>query len=146
MPELESTMRHVAQRIPHPQTWLRSRTPWTSLACLIALASVGCTVDEIPEGLKRTPDGNGPEVRFNLYHKPLPEIPMPNDVAMWPDPTSRTGLRINASIVAPTEIEETARKKFDQLEGWGTFAQRREGRAQTDTLTLRHGRLRLRER
>ncbi|MCA9626569.1 MAG: hypothetical protein KC766_02830 [Myxococcales bacterium] len=115
-------MRHVAQRIPHPQTWLRSRTPWTSLACLIALASVGCTVDEIPEGLKRTPDGNGPEVRFNLYHKPLPEIPMPNDVAMWPDPTSRTGLRINASIVAPTEIEETARKKFDQLEGWGTFA------------------------
>lgn len=83
---------------------------------------LGCTVDEVPQGLKRTPQGNGPEIRFNVYHKPLPEIPMPNDVAMWPDPTSRTGLRVNASMVAPTQVERTAREKFDQLEGWGTFA------------------------
>jgi hypothetical protein len=82
----------------------------------------GCTVDEVPAGLKRTPPGGGPVVRFDLYHQPLPEIPLPNDAAMWPDPTSRTGLRINASLVAATDIEVVAREKFDTLEGWGTFA------------------------
>ena len=65
--------------------------------------------------------GKGPTVRFDLFHKPLPEIPLPNDVATWPDPTSRTGLRLNASVVAPTEIERDARERFDRLEGWGTF-------------------------
>src|SRR5262245_54606147 len=88
----------------------------------LALFGLGCTVDEVPAGLRRTPSGNGPTVRFDLYHQPLPEIPLPNDVATWPDPTSRTGLRINASVVAPTSIEAVAREKFDTLEGWGTFA------------------------
>ncbi|MBX3182018.1 MAG: hypothetical protein KIT72_10830 [Polyangiaceae bacterium] len=92
-----------------------------ALGLLTALQS-GCGVDEAPLGLKRTPAGDGPTVRFDLHHRPLPEIPMPNDVAMWPDPTSRTGLRINASQVAPTHIEQSAREKFNQLEGWGTFA------------------------
>jgi hypothetical protein len=95
-------------------------------ALLLGLSAAGCGVDEIPAGLKKTPSCNGDgcsaSVRFDLYHKPLPEIPLPNDSAMWPDPTSRTGLRVNASVIAPTEIEATARKKFDTLEGWGTYA------------------------
>jgi hypothetical protein len=98
----------------------------TACVVLLGLSAAGCGVDEIPDGLKKTPSCNGEEcaasVRFDLYHKPLPEIPIPNDAAMWPDPTSRTGLRVNASVVAPTEIEATARKKFDTLEGWGTYA------------------------
>jgi len=61
-------------------------------------------------------------VRFNLGHQPLPEIPLPNDTATWPDPTSRTGLRVNASLVAPTAIEQQARQRFSEMEGWGTFA------------------------
>jgi hypothetical protein len=61
-------------------------------------------------------------VRFDLAHKPLPDIPLPSDTATWPDPTSRTGLRINASIVAPTSIESEARQRFTEMEGWGTFA------------------------
>src|SRR5687768_10125206 len=89
---------------------------------VVAVLGSGCTVDEAPAGLKRTPPGSGPVVRFDLYHQPLPEIPLPNDAAMWPDPTSRTGLRINASLVAATDIEIVAREKFDTLEGWGTFA------------------------
>jgi len=94
----------------------------TLMALGFAAVSVGCTAEKVPDGLRRTPQGNGPIVRFDLEHKPLPEIPMPNNAAMWPDPTSRTGLRINASLVAPTHIEADAREKFDQLEGWGTFA------------------------
>lgn len=86
-----------------------------------ALALLACNTDA-PEGLRRTPSGPGATVRFDLAHTPLPDIPIPNDTATWQDPTSRTGLRINASLIAPTEIERDARRRFDQLEGWGTFA------------------------
>jgi translation initiation factor IF-1 len=61
-------------------------------------------------------------VRYDLGARPLPAIPLPNDSATWPDPTSRTGLRINASLIAPTNIERQARTRFSQMEGWGTFA------------------------
>lgn len=101
---------------------IMKRVELCALTGAVALASLGCSVDEMPDGLKKTPGGDGPTVRFDLYHQPLPEIPLPNDSAMWPDPTSRTGLRVNASVVAPTSIEETARRKFDTLEGWGTYA------------------------
>ncbi len=96
-------------------------------ACLplLSLAStgsaLGCTVDQAPDGLKRTPAGTGPLVRFNTQHKPLPDIPFPNDVGTWPDPTSRTGLRVNPSLFAPTSIERDARHKFGELEGWATY-------------------------
>ena len=94
----------------------------TSLALAICCATLGCSIDEVPEGIGKTPGGESATVKWDLYHKPLPDIPFPNDQAMWPDPTSRTGMRVNASIVAPTSIEETARRKFDELEGFGTYA------------------------
>ncbi len=93
----------------------------TTGVLLLGFSSLACSFDELPDS-KRTPSGPGNTIRFDLYHRPLPEVPLPNDVAMWPDPTSRTGLRVNASIVAPTSIEETARRKFDTLEGWGTYS------------------------
>ncbi len=86
------------------------------------LALVGGCVDRVPDGFGRTPPGPGAVVRFDLAAKPLPEIPLPNDTATWPDPTSRTGLRVNASLVAPTQIERQARERFSRMEGWGTFA------------------------
>jgi hypothetical protein len=89
---------------------------------IVSLLLLGCSVDEVPEGLGPKPATTGALVRWDLYNKPLPDIPFPNDEAMWPDPTSRTGMRVNASVVAPTNIEETARHKFNQLEGFGTFA------------------------
>lgn len=101
------------------------RSSLTRLALVIPAAlllAVPSCDESAPDGLRRTPDGPGATVRFDLAHVPLPDIPLPNDTATWPDPTSRTGLRINASLVAPTEIEKDAREQFDQLEGWGTFA------------------------
>jgi hypothetical protein len=83
--------------------------------------SSGC-LDRAPNDFGRTPPGPGATVRYDLGHKPLPEVPLPNDTAAWPDPTSRTGLRINASLLAPTAIERGARERFSQMEGWGTFA------------------------
>ncbi|MBX3215459.1 MAG: hypothetical protein KF850_25705 [Labilithrix sp.] len=80
---------------------------------------VGCDVDTAPEGLRRTPEGTGPLVKFDTSHRPLPEVPLPNDVATFADPTSRTGVRVNVSLVAPTHMERRAREDFASMEGWG---------------------------
>ena len=79
-----------------------------------------CDIDTIPEGLRRTPPGNGPQVKFDTSQRPLPEVPLPNDVATFADPTSRTGVRVNVSLVAPTHMERRAREDFASMEGWGT--------------------------
>src|SRR5580704_14033125 len=91
-------------------------------ALLSACALAACAGDTIPVPLQATPPGSGAAVVFDLTQRPLPNIPLPNDVATFPDPTSRTGRRINASQFAPTFMERTARQAFDELEGWGTFA------------------------
>ena len=98
---------------------LRTIAFWVLFGNLTASA---CVMDRAPDGLGRTAPGPGTTVRYDLANKPLPAIPLPNDSATWPDPTSRTGLRINASLVAPTNIEKQARARFSQMEGWGTFA------------------------
>lgn len=99
--------------------WLAKATTF-ALACTAALTA--CTVDTAPEGTRRTPAGTGPLVVFDTLRRPLPEIPQPNDVATFADPTSRTGRRLNVSLVAPTSFESIARQGFDSVEGWGTFA------------------------
>src|SRR5262245_42432367 len=81
-----------------------------------------CGVDTIPSGLRATPEGNGPTVKFDTAHRPLPEVPLPNDVATFADPTSRTGRRLNVSLVAPTSFERRAREDFSTMEGWGVSA------------------------
>ena len=65
---------------------------------------------------------HGKKIVFDTARRPLPEIPQPNDIATFADPTSRTGWRINVSLVSPTRLESVARKGFNSLEGWGTFA------------------------
>jgi hypothetical protein len=90
----------------------------TALAVALAVSLLGC--GDKPEGLALTEPGDGPTVRWNLSAKPLPDLPLPNDIATRPDPTSATGKRVNASIVAPTDFEVSLREKLDRLTGWGT--------------------------
>ncbi len=89
-------------------------------ALAASVTVTGCN-ESAPLDFGRTPEGSGAAIRYDLAHTPLPDIPLPNDTATWADPTSRTGLRVNASLTAPTEIERDARQRFDELEGWGTF-------------------------
>jgi len=89
-----------------------------SAACILALGAA-CGIDTAPDGLRATPAGTGPVVKFDTAHRPLPEVPLPNDVACFADPTSRTGRRINVSLVAPTFMERNAREDFTSMEGWG---------------------------
>jgi pimeloyl-ACP methyl ester carboxylesterase len=75
-----------------------------------------------PTGLRRTPAGSGPTVIIDWDAEPLPEIPLPNDLATRADPTSITGLRLNISEDAPTEMERRARRKINGLTGFGVYA------------------------
>ncbi|MBL8949820.1 MAG: hypothetical protein JNK82_03525, partial [Myxococcaceae bacterium] len=86
-----------------------------------AVLLVACSPSAAPEGLMPTPFGSGATVKFDIYHRPLPDIPLPNDFATRFDPGSPTKLRVNASMVASTEWEIGARKVLDGLDGWGTF-------------------------
>ena len=88
----------------------------------VALSLLACESGGLPQGWAETGPGTGPRIVWDLEAEPLPEIPLPNDVATWPDPDSPTGRRINASLVAPSSMERRLRQEFDRLDGWGTFA------------------------
>ena len=86
----------------------------------ILLLSLACA--PYPEGLRKTPPGNGPEVRVDWDAEPLPDIPYPNDLATTVDATSPTGLRLNVPLAANTHMEEVARIKLNQLTGFGIYS------------------------
>jgi len=82
---------------------------------------VGCAPG--PEGLAPAEQGPGPKVSFDVFHRPLPDIPLPNDFATRFDGLQPTKRSINASIeVAPTQWEKSTRMELDAVSGWGTLA------------------------
>ena len=108
---------------PEAFAHLRSLRAFAVCSCLSLLVVLGACARGAPlEGLAPARETGGPRVAFDLSHKPLPEIPFPNDLATRPDPTSPTGLRINASLIAPTQLERGVRGLLDTLDGFGTFA------------------------
>ncbi|MFT5358100.1 MAG: hypothetical protein ACI9KE_005337 [Polyangiales bacterium] len=92
-----------------------------SLALLLGGLSA-CQTGGRPDAFGLTPEGDGPRIKWDLNNDALPEIPLPNDIATWPDRTSPTGRRINVSMLAPTGFERFTRELFDSLDGWGTYA------------------------
>ncbi|MFW5920495.1 MAG: hypothetical protein ACOCUS_01545, partial [Polyangiales bacterium] len=120
-----------------------------AVSVAMVLLAMGCTGGGLAEGWRQAPAGDGPIVKWDLTAEPLPEIPLPNDVATWPDPTSPTGRRINASTVAPSGMETRLRQNFDRLDGWGTFAPLTvsfDAPIDTDALEERQGRGRFGQR
>ncbi len=95
-------------------------TNWMLVAVGSALIVAACAGDP-PEGLTETARGGGPVVVFDILHRPLPEIPLPNDVATRVDPTSPTGRRVNISLLSPTYLETDLRAKANNLAGFGIF-------------------------
>ena len=85
----------------------------------LGLLLTGCLGSE-PEGLAPAMTA-ATTVKMDFYHRPLPEIPLPNDIATRYDPGSATGRRINASMLADTRFESRLRQLIDQLDGWGVF-------------------------
>ncbi len=100
---------------------LRHVSPLLGLLAASGTAA-GCLSDA-PTSLGAAPSGSGPVVRFDVFHKPFPDIPLPNDFATRYDPTSPTQRRLDASILAgPTSWEQATREELDKLSGWGTLA------------------------
>jgi len=66
-------------------------------------------------------DGAGPVVVFDLMGEPLPEIPLPNNVATRLDANSPTGRFLNISKIAPTFMESDLREKANNLDGFGAY-------------------------
>jgi hypothetical protein len=91
------------------------------LIAVLAVAVVaGCTSPE-GSGLIKTAPGSGAQVKFDVFHRPLPDVPLPNDYATRFDASSPTKRRINASMLAATTWEKATRETLDQLDGWGTY-------------------------
>ena len=70
------------------------------LAILAILFVSGCNSSD-SDGLKGSPKSET-TVKFDFFHKPLPEIPLPNDIATTFDKDSPTKRRVNASMIAPS--------------------------------------------
>jgi hypothetical protein len=87
---------------------------------LVIRGSAGCHPDR-PAGLAATERRGGPRVVFEPDATPLPEIPLPCDLATRLDPSSPTGRRINVSLDAVTQYERETREKYNRLDGFSTF-------------------------
>lgn len=92
------------------------------VALALAACALACKSGAPFEGLAPAQPTSGPHVVVDLTRKPLPELPFPNDLFTLPDATSATGLRLNASLIAPTRLEQRVRSLLDGLDGFGTFA------------------------
>ena len=90
---------------------------------LAALLACSC-IDQAPEGLAPSQFEEGaPMVIFDPNAKPLPEIPLPNDVATRLDANEPfTGRRINVSFDAPTAVERDVRRRAELNNGFGTYS------------------------
>ena len=93
-----------------------------TLGVVAVLGTVIASCAPFPEGLRATPDGQGPVVVVDWDARPLPDLPFPNDLATRSDPFSPTGLRVNLSEEASTELERKARRKLNELTGFGIYA------------------------
>jgi hypothetical protein len=90
---------------------------WSAIGLL---GAIGCASPE-GKGLLETPVGTGAQVKFDLFHRPLPEIPFPNDLATRFDPSSPTRRRVNISLSANTDWEAATRAELDALDGFSTY-------------------------
>jgi len=92
------------------------------LSCWVAALCITACGEE-PAGLAPAVIQEGaPVVVFEPEARPLPEIPLPNDLATRLDPTEPfTGRRLNVSLEAPTRVERDVRRKAAMTNGFGTF-------------------------
>jgi hypothetical protein len=73
--------------------------------------SAGLTFDD--------PMPYGPQVVFDPLAKPVPEVPIPNDLLLRPKGQQTLW---NVSTHAPTKLERQLREHFNTLDGFGPFA------------------------
>ncbi len=97
------------------------RLGWRRATLLATLAAWTLACDQEPPVLaEATPAAV--TVKLDFAHKPLPEVPLPIDLATRYDAASPTRRRLNASVLATTVFERDTRERIDRMDGWGVFA------------------------
>src|SRR5688572_10228616 len=115
MTRLASPPRQTARLLPP-----RASSLISSLALgTAAFISLGSCAQE-SEGLADAQPAQT-TVKMDFFHKPLPDIALPNDIATRYDEESPTKRRINASMIAPTGFEARIRERLDRMDGWGVL-------------------------
>lgn len=109
----------MSNRLPAGAHVRAPRRFMTTLGVTAALVFAGCNSSG-STGLQESPK-SPTTVKYDFFHMPLPEIPLPNDIATVFDKDSPTKRRINASLIAPTRFERAVRGRLDELDGWGVF-------------------------
>ena len=88
---------------------------------VLVVTLFGCEPSETTPLL---PVGNGPHgpgIIFDPLARPVADIPLPNDLALIADSTTRTGLSWNTSLMQPTAHQRELRAKLNRLDGFGPF-------------------------
>lgn len=93
---------------------------WARISIVSILSSLAACSGGDPEGLAPAQPA-ATTVKLDFAHRPLPDIPLPNDLATRYDESSPTRRRVNASMVAPTALESRVRRLADQIDGWGVL-------------------------
>ncbi|HAN30925.1 MAG TPA: hypothetical protein DCQ06_04955, partial [Myxococcales bacterium] len=94
---------------------------FTRIFVSIALMLNAACVENPVRGIQKSIAANT-VVKVDFLKRPLPELPLPNDLATIYDGTAATKRRINASMTAPTAFERLTRQRIDQMDGWGVYA------------------------
>jgi hypothetical protein len=65
---------------------------------------------------------HGPKVTFDPLERPIPNIPLPNDLALTPSDSTASGVAWNTSIERVSEHQVHLRNMLNKLDGFGPFA------------------------
>jgi len=88
---------------------------------LVAIFTAACHDGGAREPSQTVVRQDGPQVVWDPLHRPIPEIPFPNDKATRRDDESPTGLRLNISGQAVTDVERRQREGMQRLSGAATM-------------------------
>ena len=86
-----------------------------------AIACLWACEGPSPAGWAEAENTGGPKVVWDIEALPLPEVPLPNNVATRLDAASPTGRFVNVSTQATTRHESKVRAKFNKMDGFGAY-------------------------
>ena len=90
------------------------------LLIVVAAGLLGACQDELPGWLAvETGETHGPRIVYDVFAKPVPEVPFPNDSSLRVSDETPSGLQLNVSLVRPTAHQRNLRRRLNQLDGFG---------------------------
>lgn len=100
---------------------MNPQTTTLLLVLLVLLVAAACHDGSARSASQTAVRRDGPQVVWDPLHRPIAEIPFPNDKATRRDDDSPTGLRLNISGQAVTDVERRQREGMQRLSGAGTM-------------------------